>query len=169
MRAPALAGDDAEEEGVHCAVPRTQNVGWAKAHLRRAHHLPSATPGGGHVVGRASARPPPLPTLRCRAPQRVRDTANSHIRESRRALFQIGADGFALVRRAHEFLLLHRFRQQCRARIGAEIVEHALAARIASGLLPAISRATCMASLCGSSQILVARPYCSASTAEKIR
>jgi hypothetical protein len=44
-----------------------QAVGWAKALLRRAHHLASAyvnQSNGGHAINRAFARSPALPTLR---------------------------------------------------------------------------------------------------------
>src|SRR5215510_10296817 len=50
----------------------------------------------------------------------------SSLRESWRALFDIGADGLGLVRAADQLLLLDRLRQERRAGIDGEIVQHAL-------------------------------------------
>src|SRR5581483_1194117 len=53
-------------------------------------------------------------------------TEKSSIRILRRALLQIGAHRFGLVRAADQLLLLDRLGQQCRARVDREIVEQSL-------------------------------------------
>src|ERR1700689_1952134 len=51
---------------------------------------------------------------------------HSHIRKARRALFDVGADGFGLVRTAQQPLLLDGFGEQCGAGIDRQLAQHAL-------------------------------------------
>src|SRR4051812_48453257 len=59
-----------------------ETVGWAKARLRAVPTIAISDANGGHVIGRAFARPKPLPTLRICAGSHVHRMAGDAIDQS---------------------------------------------------------------------------------------
>src|ERR1700760_958739 len=86
---------------------------------------PCLTPSRCSPPAIRAARPATSVWSRRRSPLMIPKNG-SDIDELRRPLVDIGAHGFELVGRAHQLHLLDGFRQQRRAGIDREIVEHAL-------------------------------------------